>query len=232
VTSSLLTHSQVLAETGPILLDFDGPVCAVFAGLPSPVVASRLRQLLANEGLDAGPVAAEDDPLQVLRYIDTFDREDLTRRADDRLRDEELTAVASARPTLHLREMLVAASNARRPVIIVSNNSAPAIARYLGAQGLAGLVRLVVGRAYGQPRRMKPNPAPIVEAVNAIGADASACVLIGDSVTDMIGAKAAGVRSLGYANRSDKRGLLIGAGADAIVEGKDAMREIALALRA
>jgi HAD superfamily hydrolase (TIGR01549 family) len=208
------------------------PVCAVFAGLPSPVVASRLRQLLANEGLDAGPVAAEDDPLEVLRYIGTFDREDLTRRADDRLRDEERTAVDSARPTLHLREMLMAASDARRPVVIVSNNSIPAIARYLEAHSLTGLVLLVIGRAYGQPRRMKPNPAPIVEAVNAIGADASACVLIGDSVTDMIGAKAAGVRPLGYANRSDKRGLLIGAGADAIVEGKDAMREIALSLGA
>ena len=39
-----------LTEARALLLDFDGPVCSVFAGLPTPVIAAELRGILAAQG--------------------------------------------------------------------------------------------------------------------------------------------------------------------------------------
>jgi hypothetical protein len=35
--------SEILTETKSILLDFDGPVCSIFAHLTAPVIAAELR---------------------------------------------------------------------------------------------------------------------------------------------------------------------------------------------
>lgn len=38
--------ATLLASVRCVLLDFDGPICSVFAGTPAAVVAERLRQHL------------------------------------------------------------------------------------------------------------------------------------------------------------------------------------------
>ena len=45
---------------------------------------------------------------------------------------------------------------------------------------------------------MKPNPEPIRQAARAFGAAPGRCVLVGDSLSDIEGAHAAGVWALGY----------------------------------
>jgi beta-phosphoglucomutase-like phosphatase (HAD superfamily) len=75
----------------------------------------------------------------------------------------------------------------------------------------------VVGRAYAEPNRMKPNPEPIWQAVRAIGKPAMRCVLVGDSLSDIDGAHAAGVRVIGYANRHAKVEVFGTAGADVVL---------------
>ena len=96
---------------------------------------------------------------------------------------------------------MVAARQAGLAVAVVSNNSAGAVTAYLTAHRLAGYVSPVVGRAYAEPDRMKPNPEPILQAARALGVRAVDAVLVGDSLSDIVGAHAAGVRSIGYANR-------------------------------
>jgi hypothetical protein len=39
----------LLARTRYLLLDFDGPVCDIFAGLPATAVAERLRKLITGQ---------------------------------------------------------------------------------------------------------------------------------------------------------------------------------------
>ena len=51
---------------------------------------------------------------------------------------------------------------------------------------------------------MKPNPAPILDAVDALGAKPADAVLVGDSLSDIEGARAAGIKVIGYANRPYK----------------------------
>lgn len=59
---------EIFRQTRVVLLDFDGPVCSVFAGLPAARVADGLKRLLRDQRahlpLDVVELA---DPLKVLR---------------------------------------------------------------------------------------------------------------------------------------------------------------------
>jgi HAD superfamily hydrolase (TIGR01509 family) len=218
--------SQLVDRARCILLDFDGPICSVFAGHPAPMVAAELRRVLVDQGVTiAAPILTEDDPLEVLRYSATLGRPDIVRRIDDALRAAELIAIRSAEPTPYAREVIVAAHQTGRRVAVVSNNSADAIAAYLAARRLAGYVHPIVGRTYANPSLMKPNPAPVLTAVRELAAEPEACILVGDSTSDIDAAQAAQVPTIGYANKPGKRTRL--AGADVIVES---MADLATAL--
>ncbi|MGS2613651.1 HAD family hydrolase [Micromonospora sp. LZ34] len=77
---------------------------------------------------------------------------------------------------------------------------------------------------------MTPNPVPVRRAGLAVDAAPGRCVLIGDSTSDIEGGRAAGVRTIGFANKPGKRNHLARAGADAITAGINGMAEIAKVL--
>jgi hypothetical protein len=123
---------RLLAETGPILLDFDGPVCSIFANHPASIVADNIRALLVARDIRMPEsIIGEGDPLEVLRWTVTLGKPELTREIEDALRADELRAASSATPTPYAREVIVTARQAGRSVAIVSNNSEPAITEYL-----------------------------------------------------------------------------------------------------
>jgi beta-phosphoglucomutase-like phosphatase (HAD superfamily) len=111
------------------------------------------------------------------------------------------------------------------PVAIVSNNSGQAVSTYLETRGLTELVERVVGRPYARPDLMKPDPSMVFDAVRAVGGEPADCVLVRDSVTDIEAARSAGVRVVGYANRSRK--VTTFATADAVIT---TMAVVAIAL--
>ncbi len=98
---------------------------------------------------------------------------------------------------------------------IVSNNSGPAVSAYLTKHSLADSVDHVFGRPYAEPQLMKPDPGIVLDAVQAVEDVPAACVLIGDSFTDIEAARAAGVKVIGYANRPTKVAPF--AAADAVI---------------
>ncbi|MEU7806851.1 HAD family phosphatase [Micromonospora chalcea] len=209
---------RLLGEVRAVLLDFDGPVCSIFAGYPAPQVAAELVDVLRRCGVDVPPnLANEPDPLEVLRRTGAAGDHDTTRAVEDALCAAERRAVETAEPTPYGREVIVAAQQAGVPVAVVSNNSAGAVTAYLAAHRLAGYVSPVVGRAYADPDRMKPNPEPILQAARAVGELPSGCVLVGDSLSDIEGARAAGVPVIGYANRVGKADAFRAVGADVVI---------------
>jgi HAD superfamily hydrolase (TIGR01509 family) len=219
---------RLLSKVGAVLLDFDGPVCSIFAGYPAPQVAAELIDVLRRQGVEVPPdLAGEPDPLEVLRRTGATGDQGVTRAVEDALCAAERQAAETAEPTLYGREAIVAARQAELPVAVVSNNSAGAVSAYLAAHRLAGHVSPVVGRAYAEPARMKPNPEPILQAVRVLGAPPDRCVLVGDSLSDIEGARAAGVRVIGFANRPPKVEAFASAGADAVITS---MGELANAL--
>jgi HAD superfamily hydrolase (TIGR01509 family) len=224
--------AALLREARVLLLDFDGPVCSVFAGLPAATIAKQLRGLLWRHGVALPDhVMEQDDPHEILRYTGSLGRGEMTRSIEDALTAAEIEAARVARPTPYAREVIVAAHEAGRPVAIVSNNAAEAVRTYLAAHRLSRYVHPVVGRPYADPSRMKPDPAPILTAVEELDADPAECVLVGDSVSDITAAATAGVRSIGYANKPGKRQRLTEAGADVIVDSMAPIASTMLALQ-
>ena len=101
------------------------------------------------------------------------------------------------------------------------------IRRYLDEHSLTELVDgAIIGRRHGRPELMKPHPGPIEEALAALNVAPAAAVLIGDSVTDVIAARRAGIMCIGYANKTSKAQLL--ADADVVIAD---MRTLAERLR-
>lgn len=209
VTRSNLT--LIAKRTRYLLLDFDGPVCAVFAGHPAKAVAAELRLLHpAAAGPDTGA-----DPLAILRNSAELGRDDLTGLVDTALRAAELTAIRSATATPFAREVIVTAHRTGRRIAIVSNNCAAAISSYLVAHQLDRYVHPIIGRAPGDPSRMKPHPAQVHAAIHALNAVPEECAMVGDSPSDIEAANAAGIAVIGYANKPGKAHRL--AAADAVI---------------
>ncbi|TDO39310.1 HAD family hydrolase [Paractinoplanes brasiliensis] len=208
-------------------MDFDGPICSVFAGYPAPRVATELVKLLVGLDIEVpAEVRGEPDPMEVLRWAGEQCSPKVVTAVEDALCEAELRAVAVASPTPFGHELIANAHARGLPVAIVSNNSVPAVEAYLAAHELTSLVAPIVGRAYADPARMKPHPGPIRDAVRILGASHAYCTLVGDSLTDIEAAQAAGVGVVGYANRSWKVDAF--SAADAVVTSMQDLAEILL----
>jgi len=207
--------SPLLRRAPAILLDFDGPVCKVFADRSATIVADDLRRVLSERGQ---PVEAARGlgPHELLTYAATLGPAE-AKAIEDKLERAELTAVATSTPTPGVTEFLDACHRIGKPVAIVSNNNADAIASYLARQQLSHFVEHVEGRDPANSHHMKPHPWTIKRALAQLSVQPSNCVLIGDAVTDLHAAAAADVPAIGYANRPTKVAPLEEAGALAVV---------------
>ncbi|MFB9501375.1 HAD family hydrolase [Saccharothrix mutabilis subsp. capreolus] len=209
---------EVLGRAKAVLLDFDGPVCSVFAGHPADQVASDLVELLRRRGTSIpAELGSESDPMEVLRWSGIHSPENLI-AVEDRLIHAECVAVESAEQTVGVGEVMHSIVASGRSVAVVSNNCEAAIAKYLGLHGLGGLPAFISGRAYADPALMKPNPHSLHVAIKVLGVSPADVILIGDTTSDVAASIAAGVKSIGYANKPGKAEALSLAGADAVVD--------------
>ena len=214
-----LDPQAALAGKTLLLLDFDGPVCSVFAGYPASQIAAELVESLREVAPRlAADLEGEQDPMEVLRQSAGTLPRDQVDKIDEQLGLAELKAVESAEPTPGAADLIVTARQAGLSVAIVSNNSAEPIAKYLQGRGLDREVDLIIGRPFGRPEQMKPDPYLLHEALSALSVDAAHACFVGDSVTDIEAGEAAGVMTIGYANKPGKAQRLKDAGADIVVD--------------
>lgn len=208
---------QVLPATVRcVLLDFDGPVCDLFAGLSADKLARVICEELDELGLlpqelrDRPRDHACHDPHALLGVVGgmltaqglaaekAMQAQDYVHK---RLGEAEVRAAVSAVATPHAVRLIQRLSERGYRVAIVSNNSAEAVRAYLrsAAGGGPELVPddLVFGRP-SDPGLMKPSPYLLVEAMKATGVTAAQCVFLGDSKADAAAAKEAQVRFFGY----------------------------------
>jgi HAD superfamily hydrolase (TIGR01549 family) len=216
----------IIARTRYLLLDFDGPICSIFGGLPAPTVAEKLRKLFTGELPDE--IANTPDPIEVFYYSATVSDE-MAARVEAEMADLEVAAVPTAEPTPYVHEVIASARESGRIVGVVSNNGPRAVNAYLDRHGLSDGIRLVVARTSHDPALLKPSPHLINEAVRGLDANPAATTLVGDSFTDIEAAHSADVASIGYANRPGKRERMTELRAGAIITS---MADLALSLRA
>ncbi|MEV7376182.1 HAD hydrolase-like protein [Streptomyces sp. NPDC090301] len=131
----------------------------------------------------------------------------------------------AGQPTPGAAEALQAARAVGRGGAVVSNNSAECVRVFLELHGLDEYVTKIVGRPSEQLHLMKPNPFPLITAAELMHIDVTSCTLIGDSLTDIQAAHAAGATVIGYANKPYKADLFTEAQADVVTEDMHAIAD-------
>jgi phosphoglycolate phosphatase len=212
-----VTPTELLAQAQVLFLDFDGPVCDVFAGIASTVIAEQLRLVLADGGRIKFPdsIANSDDPFDILRYAVNLGRDE-ARYVETAFTAHEVEAIASAKPTDGAHDLIRMFHTSGRLVAIVSNNSESSIDAYLDLYGLSGSIDFVSARTGPDVALLKPNVYLLCRAMDALSVRPADCVFVGDSLTDIQAARSAQMRSIGYANKAGKVSRL--ARADAVAE--------------
>ena len=220
-----MTVANVLAQARALLIDFDGPVCAVFAGIPASTVAEQLRQILTDGGHTDLPdfIKASADPFDVLHYAATLGEPE-ARYVEAAFTAHEVEAVSSAEPTEGASDLIEAWHASDRLVAIVSNNSTRAITTYLDLYDLRKSIDVVSARTSPNIALLKPSPHLLHQATARLDVTPDECVFIGDSVSDLEAARLASVRFIGYANKPGKFTKF--AAADAITDTMAALTEV------
>lgn len=222
-TSQLAT---LLHGARVLLLDFDGPVAQLFAGRPAAEIAEAVRRFATARGVDLSETRT-DDPLLVLRAAYRYSPE-FGRDIEAHVMEHETQAAVAAAPTAGAHELIRAASASGRVVVVVSNNSERAIRTYLARHDLTDHIAHIIGRPFGHPEQMKPDPHLVRAALEITRATPGDGVFVGDSITDVIAGTAVGVPCIGYAKTPERAEGL--ADADALVVVGD-MNTLADAIR-
>lgn len=200
-----MSATDLLARASALLLDFDGPVCSVFAGIPARTVADQLRITLTDYGCIDLPqaVAISNDPFDVLKYAVALGADE-GRYVEAAFAAHEAEAISSATPTPGAHELITAWHRSGRPLAIVSNNGLSAISAYLDLYNLQPFVDSISARTATNVGRLKPDSHLLETALAALGISPARAVFIGDSVTDILAGNAIDVPVVAYANKSGK----------------------------
>ncbi|MEU9333814.1 HAD family hydrolase [Streptomyces sp. NPDC048290] len=230
----------LLDRVTAVLFDFDGPVTDLFGGASTGDTAARIR---AAVGALWGPLDPDvrgcEDSHQILQRVrDMYDRPGPVPRdpaalveAEAIVTRQEYRAALKARPAPGIAELLEALTAAGKRLVIVSNNAEDPIAGFLEAHGLAGMFEAVHGRDPAELRHMKPDPEVLVRASDRLGLPPRRCLLIGDQLTDLTAAQAAGTPFLGLTRSPRRAAAMRDRGADAVTDSHLALITAARSLR-
>jgi HAD superfamily hydrolase (TIGR01509 family) len=212
---------ELITPVRVVLWDFDGPVCRLFAGHSAEGVADGLVEWLEGRGLHALLTEEERetlDPQVVLRAVGRrHPGSDLVTDLEERLTQEELKAASSAMPTAWADPLIRTWAALGLRLAVTTNNSARVVGKYLDGRGLTSCFAPHVYGRTDDLNLLKPDPHCLNQALRAMGSAPDTALMIGDTPSDYLAAREAGVPFLGYARTERKEKLLRGAGATAVV---------------
>lgn len=242
----------LLGRAKAVLFDFDGPICALFAGRPrdprtrstTKDVADDIKHAAREEwgrarlAPDVEECVDSHHTLLRLRLMYDAEPDDLSpvalKRAEDIVTRAEDAAVETAvRAWGVLTLVKVLSSDLGKRLAVVSNNAEDPIRRYLELPR----VRLhsnfdgVFGRDPDDARLMKPDPDCVRRAIDKLSVKASECLLIGDKISDLEAARSAGTSFIGYTKKRARATQMKDRGAEVVVSSHHPVIRAARTLR-
>ena len=205
-----------------ILLDFDGPICGLFSGMPSDVVAQELLGMISDPPL---ALTGAQDPFRVLEYA-AESRPELAADIERRFTDLETQAVMCAGSKPHALEFIREATELPgTAVAVVSNNSEAAIRTFLAANDFAAYIAGVYARTSADISLLKPAPHLLTAALLDQRCDDAHAVFVGDSITDIEAGQAAGIPTIAFADKPGKLARLTARRPAAVVTDMSQLRQ-------
>jgi HAD superfamily hydrolase (TIGR01549 family) len=161
-------------------------------------------------------LAAERPVNAVVTVLDTLGLDDNVFSIGDRLRRlRGLRVQGHFVPVDGVLQALRELQQSYRLGLITTRSRADARS-FISQFDLSGVLEVVVTRE--DTRRLKPHPEPVRRAVGSLSLLPSQCVMVGDTVVDVVSAKAAGAYAIGVLCGFGERAELVEAGADLILE--------------
>ena len=220
---------DIITATRHLFLDFDGPICSIFAGLKPETIAEHLRDIITAHDITLpADITATVDPFAVFTWAATISP-DLAAEVEKAMTNLEVAAVPTAEPTPGVHALITSCRESGRTLTVVSNNSERAVRTYLTRHALDGPISTVIARTSPDPSLLKPCPHLLQQAITATNGEPENCALIGDQLSDIEAARHAGTHSIGYANEPGKAESFASAKADAIISS---LTSLTLAIRA
>ncbi len=152
-------------------------------------------------------------------------------RAEDAIR--ELVQFSGENSARYVRlfdgtvAMLESARAAELPMGIVSNMRHDALLKQVASLGLAEYFKIIAGAGYAD--KDKPDPAPLIKALREMGLVPGEDILyVGDTVTDLQCARAAGCRVAFFHHSRDQQSLIDEYKPDILVANITEFRKIIL----
>jgi phosphoglycolate phosphatase len=221
--------NEIVTATRHLFLDFDGPICSIFAGLKPETIAAKLREIITERGITpSADIAASSDPFAVFTWAATISP-DLAATVEVAMTGLEVAAVPTAEPTPGVHALITSCRESGRTVTVVSNNSDRAVRAYLARHALDGPITTVIARTSPDPTLLKPCPHLLQQAITAANTEPQTCALVGDQLSDIEAALHAGTHSIGYANEPGKAESFAAAGSDVVITS---LTTLTLAIRA
>ncbi|MBD0425002.1 HAD-IA family hydrolase [Streptomyces sp. TRM S81-3] len=218
--------SRLLGTARAVLFDFDGPVTDLFRGVSTAPVADEIKEAVRRHwgALDPDVEDCDDSHGVLLRVRDMLDRPASPPRdraaldlAEAIVTRHEYEIVRTASPTPHLGALVEALLGLGMRLVIVSNNADGPVCEFLKSFDLQSKFEAVMGRDPKELRHMKPSPESVNRAVEHLALAPDECVLIGDQLTDLSAARAAGTRFIGCTRSPERAAEMMRRGADRVV---------------
>lgn len=199
---------DVLRQADHVLLDFDGPVCAVFSTITNTEVTNGLRACLTEHGhTPTDELRHATDPFDVLAYALGISA-DLAAAVEAEFTRWEQHAVQYAAETPGIRDTLAWITQSGHSITIVTNNAVSAVTAYCTHTGLDTFINNISARRPHEVTKLKPHPYFLLESLNALNTKPQQAVMVGDSTSDIEAATAANVPAIAYANKPGKTDTL------------------------
>ncbi|MGC3998987.1 MAG: HAD-IA family hydrolase [Anaeromyxobacter sp.] len=209
-----------------VLFDLDGTLVDTI-----PFILAAVRH--AFEGHPRGPTEAEwlagvGTPLreQIARLVPAHEVDGLVDRYRQFWLAEHDRMTRCFPGALETVASLAAAGH---PLGVVTAKTEQGAFRTLRFTGLLPHLRVVIGA--DSCARSKPDPEPVLLALERLGVPAADAIMVGDAVHDLEAARAAGVATVAAPWGACERAVLLGAGPDHVLERIEDLPALLAALR-